>query len=76
MHIHIYTYVYIYINIFIHILYMQGYQGLRTFGPQLIHHTQLKVRSDTALKGFAIVDTPGMIDSPMLRYIPPTFVWL
>jgi hypothetical protein len=48
-------------------LSFQGYQGLRSFGPQLIHHTQLKVRSDTALKNFCIVDTPGMIDSPMLR---------
>ena len=44
-----------------------GFQGLRTFGPQLIHHTSLKVRSGTALKDFCIVDTPGMIDSPIRR---------
>ena len=44
-----------------------GFQGLRSFGPQLIHHTQLKVRSNTAFKDFCIVDTPGMIDSPMRR---------
>ena len=44
-----------------------GFQGLRSFGPQLIHHTQLKVRSNTALKDFCIVDTPGMIDSPLRR---------
>ena len=44
-----------------------GFQGLRSFGPQLIHHTQLKVRSSTALNDFCIVDTPGMIDSPMRR---------
>ena len=41
-----------------------GFSGLRVFGPQLIHHTQLKVRCDIAIKNFCIVDTPGMIDSP------------
>ncbi len=44
-----------------------GFDGLRTFGPPLVHHTQLKVRSNTAIKNFMIVDTPGMIDSPMVR---------
>ncbi len=44
-----------------------GFDGLRTFGPPLIHHTQLKVRSNTSIKNFMIVDTPGMIDSPMVR---------
>ena len=28
--------------------------GLRTFGPSLIHHTQLKVRKDVSIKGFSI----------------------
>jgi hypothetical protein len=44
-----------------------GFSGLRTFGPQLVHHTQLKVREDLAIKNFMIVDTPGMIDSPVVR---------
>jgi GTPase SAR1 family protein len=43
-----------------------GFAGLRTFGPQLIHHTQLKVRDNIAVKNFMLVDTPGMIDSPMV----------
>ena len=42
-----------------------GFSSLRNFGPQLVHHTQLKVRSGTAIKNFMIVDTPGMIDSPL-----------
>jgi septin family protein len=42
-----------------------GFSGLKSFGPTLIHHTQLKVRSNTAVKDFMIVDTPGMIDSPL-----------
>ncbi len=44
-----------------------GFNGLRPFGPQLIHHTQLKIRSNLAIKNFMIVDSPGMIDSPMVR---------
>jgi len=42
-----------------------GFSSLRNFGPQLVHHTSLKVRSNTSLKNFMIVDTPGMIDSPL-----------
>ena len=44
-----------------------GFSGLRSFGPSLIHHTQLKIRSNTAVQDFAIVDSPGMIDSPRVR---------
>ena len=44
-----------------------GFSGLRQFGPNLIHHTQLKIRTGTQVKNFAIVDTPGMIDSPVVR---------
>ena len=44
-----------------------GFSGLLPFGPQLYHHTQLKVRSNTAIQEFMIVDTPGMIDSPHVR---------
>lgn len=44
-----------------------GFSGLQAFGPQLKNHTQLKVRSDIAIKNFMIVDTPGMIDSPKMK---------
>lgn len=44
-----------------------GFDGLRNFGPVLVNHTQLKVRSDIAVKDFMLVDTPGMIDSPVSR---------
>jgi hypothetical protein len=44
-----------------------GFSGLRTFGPPLVHHSKLKIRSNIAVKNFMIVDTPGMIDSPMVR---------
>eukprot|EP01039_Chlorochromonas_danica_P009154 gene9154-10105_t len=44
-----------------------GFAGLRTFGPQLVHHTHLKVRCNIAAKNFMMIDTPGMIDSPMVR---------
>eukprot|EP01041_Mallomonas_annulata_P004661 gene4661-9247_t len=44
-----------------------GFSGLRNFGPTLMHHTQLKVRSDTIIKDFMLVDSPGMIDSPTSR---------
>ena len=44
-----------------------GFNSLRMFGPQLIHHTELKVRSDLNIQNFMIVDSPGMIDSPMVR---------
>lgn len=42
-----------------------GFLGLRQFGPTLIHHTQLKVRKDVASSNFMLVDSPGMIDSPV-----------
>ena len=41
-----------------------GFQNLRQFGPTLIHHTQLKVRTGIANTNFMLVDSPGMIDSP------------
>jgi len=41
-----------------------GFGSLRAFGPNLINHTLLKVRSDIAEHGFMMVDSPGMIDSP------------
>ncbi len=42
-----------------------GFEALRQFGPTLIHHTQLKVRKDTNSPGFMMIDSPGMIDSPV-----------
>jgi hypothetical protein len=39
-----------------------GFTGLKTFGPQLIHHTQLKIRANISVQDFMIVDTPGVID--------------
>lgn len=44
-----------------------GFSGLRNFGPQLIHQTKLKIRSNIAVQNFMLVDSPGMIDSPMVR---------
>jgi hypothetical protein len=44
-----------------------GFSGLLTFGPQLCHHTQLKVRANTSMKNFMMIDSPGMIDSPHVR---------
>ena len=42
-----------------------GFEGLRQFGPTLIHHAQLKVREGLNNTNFMMVDSPGMIDSPM-----------
>lgn len=42
-----------------------GFEDLKTFGPVLVNHTQLKVRANTAVTDFMIVDSPGMIDSPV-----------
>jgi len=42
-----------------------GFGQLRQFGPTLIHHTALKVRRDVKNRGFMMVDSPGMIDSPV-----------
>ena len=38
--------------------------GMRRFGLDLIHRTQLKVRKDLKYSNFMMVDSPGMIDSP------------
>lgn len=37
--------------------------GLRKFGQRFSSHFRLKKCSSTILKGFAIIDTPGMLDS-------------
>ena len=44
-----------------------GFQGLKHFGPVLVHRTQLKIRAGTRVKEFCVVDTPGMIDSPVVK---------
>jgi len=41
-----------------------GFSPLRVFGPGLLNHVQLKVRSGLAVDGLMLVDSPGMIDSP------------
>ena len=43
-----------------------GFSDLKSFGPVLVHKTQLKIRVNTAVKNFMIVDSPGMIDSPLV----------
>jgi hypothetical protein len=40
-----------------------GFSQLRQFGPTLMHHTQLKIRSGIE-SNFIMVDSPGMIDAP------------
>ena len=42
-----------------------GFEGLRQFGPTLVHHAQLKVREGIRNENFMIIDSPGMIDSPV-----------
>lgn len=42
-----------------------GFEGLRQFGPTLVHHAQLKVREGIRNSDFMMVDSPGMIDSPV-----------
>lgn len=49
-----------------------GFSQLRQFGPTLIHHTALKVRSNVNNTGFMMVDSPGMIDSPVSNHNPNT----
>ncbi len=44
-----------------------GFGGLRQFGPALVHHTSLKIRSGIDTDNFMMVDSPGMIDSPVPR---------
>ena len=44
-----------------------GFVGLRDFGPSLVNHTRLKMRSNLPMQDFMIIDSPGMIDSPKLR---------
>lgn len=42
-----------------------GFSGLRSFGPQLIHHTQLKVRCNTAVGDGVAIIFPILTDSSL-----------
>jgi len=42
-----------------------GFEGLRQFGPTLVHHAQLKVREGIRNETFMMIDSPGMIGSPV-----------
>ena len=44
-----------------------GFSGLSQFGPMLVHKTQLKLRRSANVSKFMVVDTPGMIDSPLVK---------
>ena len=43
-----------------------GFESLRSFGPVLVGHVKLKVRTDFKLaEPVMLIDSPGMIDSPV-----------
>lgn len=42
-----------------------GFAGLRQFGTSLISHVGLKIRTGLSVQNMMIVDSPGMIDSPV-----------
>ncbi|KAA0146742.1 hypothetical protein FNF29_07863 [Cafeteria roenbergensis] len=42
-----------------------GFASLRRFGHALVSHVKLKVRSGLSLRGVYVIDSPGMIDSPI-----------
>ena len=44
-----------------------GFAALRGFGPDLLSHVKLKVRSDLRTNSVMLIDSPGMIDSPIER---------
>ena len=48
-----------------------GFGGLRGFGPGLMAHCKLKLRADIAPRGYMLVDSPGMIDSPVSNLSGP-----
>ncbi len=43
-----------------------GFNGLQRFGTVLINHLAMKVRKDLKVSKIMIVDSPGMIDSPVM----------
>lgn len=42
-----------------------GFTGLRRYGGTLVNHVRLKIRTDLNLRDVMLVDSPGMIDSPV-----------
>jgi len=46
-----------------------GFSALRDFGPGLLSHVKLKVRNDLRTKDVMLIDSPGMIDSPVEKYV-------
>jgi hypothetical protein len=42
-----------------------GFSGLRQHGNALINHLSLKIRSGIGIENVMLVDSPGMIDSPV-----------
>lgn len=42
-----------------------GFTGLRRFGANLVNHVRLKIREDLRISDIMVVDSPGMIDSPV-----------
>lgn len=42
-----------------------GFAGLRQFGTNLVGHLSLKVRTGLRVRDMVLVDSPGMIDSPV-----------
>lgn len=43
-----------------------GFSGLLKFGPTLVNQLKLKVRQEVAIKDIIFIDSPGMIDSPLM----------
>ena len=41
-----------------------GFSSLRSYGPSLVHHLRLKIRTNLSFKDIILIDSPGMIDSP------------
>ena len=40
-----------------------GFEGLQQFGPGLVQHAKLKLRTGLKATNFCLIDSPGMIDS-------------
>ena len=41
-----------------------GFEGLQQFGPGLVQHAKLKLRTGLKATNFCLIDSPGMIDAP------------
>ena len=44
-----------------------GFSSLQSYGNLLINHTLLKIRGNIRVSEYMVVDSPGMIDSPVAR---------